>query len=92
MGQALDDRPAPVAVGGDREAELEPLGRAVLAGAGHCHRGAVARSGVAVRRPTTVSMTALAAEAAEDSPRASMMAAPRFARWGGSRPAATPGR
>jgi hypothetical protein len=33
---------------------------------------------VAVRRPTTVSMAADAAEAADDEPRASMMAAPRF--------------
>src|SRR5581483_6763303 len=35
-------------------------------------------SGVAVRTPTTLSMAALAADAAEDWPRASMMAAPRF--------------
>src|SRR5664280_2708097 len=34
--------------------------------------------GVAVRMLTTESMAALAADAAEDSPRASMMAAPRF--------------
>ena len=37
-------------------------------------------SGVAVRRLTTVSMAALAADAAEEAPRASMIAAPASAR------------
>src|SRR5262249_58168630 len=72
----LDDVPS-VAGAPHREPELEPFGCAVLTTTGDRERVPVVAFG---RRHTllTASIAALAADAADDAPRASMTAAPRF--------------
>ena len=67
-----------VAVAAHREAELQTLGRAVLAAAHDGERVPVAARESGCQTLFTESIAACAADAADDEPRASMTAAPRF--------------
>jgi hypothetical protein len=73
----LGHLPGTAAIGDHRVAEHQALGHAVLA-LELTATETQSPAAVASRIPTTVSMAALAAEAAEEAPHASMIAAPRF--------------
>ncbi len=77
MGETLDHRPLAGGVDAHREAELQSVG--IPYSPRETTASDVQPSGpVPVRMLTTESTAAFAADAAEERPRASMIAAPRF--------------